>query len=221
MQEFRDRVAFVTGGARGIGLGIARALLDEGARVMLADVHEAALADARFDALSSEHEAVRTGLEEALARLVAHDAGLNALEQRFRFSAADARSPLPARSARGGDAPSATRISRIGSASASRSDHKPSPSRMRLDPAEIADPRPSNASVARSASRARSTSATSTPARASPAARHKPAMPPPTIATSASRFSIEAKMTSTTGAVQTGGQTVPKRSNRGQKIIII
>ena len=34
MDDVRDRVAFVTGGASGIGLGIARALLGAGAKVV-------------------------------------------------------------------------------------------------------------------------------------------------------------------------------------------
>ena len=38
MDDVRDRVAFVTGGASGIGLGIARALVDAGARVVIADL---------------------------------------------------------------------------------------------------------------------------------------------------------------------------------------
>lgn len=38
MQEFRDKVALVTGGASGIGLGIARALAREGADLVIADV---------------------------------------------------------------------------------------------------------------------------------------------------------------------------------------
>lgn len=38
MQDFRDKVAVVTGGAGGIGLGIARALAAEGAHLVLADV---------------------------------------------------------------------------------------------------------------------------------------------------------------------------------------
>lgn len=46
MQDFEGRVAFVTGGARGIGHAIARALLEEGVKVMIGDVHEAELAQA-------------------------------------------------------------------------------------------------------------------------------------------------------------------------------
>ncbi|HEY2734408.1 MAG TPA: SDR family NAD(P)-dependent oxidoreductase, partial [Polyangiales bacterium] len=35
--ELRDKVVFVTGGGQGIGKGIARALLEAGARVMIAE----------------------------------------------------------------------------------------------------------------------------------------------------------------------------------------
>jgi len=45
--DFEDRVAFVTGGARGIGLGVARALLRRGARVVVADIDPGALERAR------------------------------------------------------------------------------------------------------------------------------------------------------------------------------
>jgi len=43
MQDLRDKVAFVTGGASGIGIGLARALLAEGMRVAVADVRAGAL----------------------------------------------------------------------------------------------------------------------------------------------------------------------------------
>ena len=36
--RLRDRVVIVTGGARGIGAGIARCLADEGARVAVLDI---------------------------------------------------------------------------------------------------------------------------------------------------------------------------------------
>jgi NAD(P)-dependent dehydrogenase (short-subunit alcohol dehydrogenase family) len=47
MQDFEDKVAFVTGGARGIGYAIAQALLEAGARVMIGDINEASLAEAK------------------------------------------------------------------------------------------------------------------------------------------------------------------------------
>ena len=43
MTDIAGRVAVVTGGASGIGLGIAEALIDQGARVVIADVDEDAL----------------------------------------------------------------------------------------------------------------------------------------------------------------------------------
>lgn len=43
LTDFADRVAVITGGASGIGLALARALGREGAKVVLADIEEAAL----------------------------------------------------------------------------------------------------------------------------------------------------------------------------------
>ncbi|HEX4432643.1 MAG TPA: SDR family NAD(P)-dependent oxidoreductase [Frankiaceae bacterium] len=43
MQTLTDQVAVVTGGASGIGLGLARAFAAEGCRVVIADIEEAAL----------------------------------------------------------------------------------------------------------------------------------------------------------------------------------
>lgn len=43
MQDFKDKVAVVTGGASGIGKALVSALLDEGARVIIGDVEQAAL----------------------------------------------------------------------------------------------------------------------------------------------------------------------------------
>src|SRR5688500_2250405 len=47
MQDLAGKTAFVTGGASGIGLGIAKALLGAGMRVVIADIREDHLEDAR------------------------------------------------------------------------------------------------------------------------------------------------------------------------------
>ena len=46
MKEFKDRVAVITGGASGIGLGIARAFASRGMKLVIADLDSNALADA-------------------------------------------------------------------------------------------------------------------------------------------------------------------------------
>ena len=43
MQEFRDRVVVVTGGAGGVGKALAKAFVGEGMKVVIADVEEPAL----------------------------------------------------------------------------------------------------------------------------------------------------------------------------------
>lgn len=49
MEELSGRVALVTGGASGIGFGIARALLSSGMRVLIADIREDHMARAMTD----------------------------------------------------------------------------------------------------------------------------------------------------------------------------
>jgi NAD(P)-dependent dehydrogenase (short-subunit alcohol dehydrogenase family) len=46
MKELRDKVAFITGGASGLGLGMAKAFGREGMKVVIADIEEAALSRA-------------------------------------------------------------------------------------------------------------------------------------------------------------------------------
>ena len=54
MDEFRGRVAVITGAASGIGRGMARHAAREGMRVVLADVEAAALDDAVADVAGVE-----------------------------------------------------------------------------------------------------------------------------------------------------------------------
>jgi len=53
MLDFEGRTAFVTGGANGIGLGLARALLARGAKVAIADIREDAI-DAALRTLDNQ-----------------------------------------------------------------------------------------------------------------------------------------------------------------------
>lgn len=47
MADVAGKTAFITGGANGIGLGIARALVNAGAKVVIADIRESSLAEAK------------------------------------------------------------------------------------------------------------------------------------------------------------------------------
>ena len=67
MDEFRGKVAVVTGAASGIGLGLARRFASEGMRVVMADVEEPALKTAADDLASDGAEilAVTTDVSDA------------------------------------------------------------------------------------------------------------------------------------------------------------
>lgn len=43
MKDLRDKIAFITGGASGLGLGMAKAFGREGMKVMIADIDQPAL----------------------------------------------------------------------------------------------------------------------------------------------------------------------------------
>ena len=54
LQDIEGKTAFVTGGASGIGLGIAKALLGAGANVVVADIREDHLAEAEAELVSPD-----------------------------------------------------------------------------------------------------------------------------------------------------------------------
>ena len=45
--DLKNKVAYITGGSKGIGLGVAKCLLEEGMKVVISGRNEAALEDAR------------------------------------------------------------------------------------------------------------------------------------------------------------------------------
>jgi len=67
MQELRDRVAVVTGGASGIGFALASAFAAEGMKLVLGDIEAPALADAvaKLEANGAEVVGVRTDVSDA------------------------------------------------------------------------------------------------------------------------------------------------------------
>jgi len=83
MDAFRDRVAVVTGGAAGIGRAMARAFADRGANLVLADIDEAALADARseFEARGTRVLAVFTDVRDRASVFALAEAATKAFER--------------------------------------------------------------------------------------------------------------------------------------------
>lgn len=67
MQEFKDKVAVVTGAASGIGFGMAECFAREGMKVVLADVEDGALAqaEAKIKATGATTLAVRTDVSRS------------------------------------------------------------------------------------------------------------------------------------------------------------
>jgi NAD(P)-dependent dehydrogenase (short-subunit alcohol dehydrogenase family) len=95
MDEFRDKVAFITGGASGIGLAMAKVFGRAGMKIMLADIEPAALAVAVEDLRAlqiraegvvadvSKRESVKSAALETIAKfgkvhLVCNNAGVGA-----------------------------------------------------------------------------------------------------------------------------------------------
>jgi len=94
MESFANKTAFGTGGGSGIGLALGRALLEEDAQVMLADVNEVDLASA-VEALGSigpkvdgvvcdvsDHDAVQAAAEGTFStfgdvHVLANNAGVS------------------------------------------------------------------------------------------------------------------------------------------------
>jgi NAD(P)-dependent dehydrogenase (short-subunit alcohol dehydrogenase family) len=93
MEDLTGKVAFITGGASGIGLGMARAFLEEGMKVALADWSEEHIAKARGELAGSnavhfiktnvaERQSLRDAAEETLAHfgkihVLCNNAGIN------------------------------------------------------------------------------------------------------------------------------------------------
>ena len=69
MRDLKDKTAFITGAASGIGLATARALAAKGARLILADMNEARLAEAvsELKAAGTETLGIAMGLRNELA----------------------------------------------------------------------------------------------------------------------------------------------------------
>lgn len=81
MDSFKDRVAVITGGAGGIGMAMARAFAARGARVVLADLDEAALEHAAAELTNSGAQAL--GVPTDVTRLESVQALADAAVRRF------------------------------------------------------------------------------------------------------------------------------------------
>ena len=81
MQNLPGKTAFVTGGASGIGLGIAKALLGAGMKVVIADVREDHLASATAELGAPERV---LALELDVTDRAAYARAADAAEVRFR-----------------------------------------------------------------------------------------------------------------------------------------
>jgi NAD(P)-dependent dehydrogenase (short-subunit alcohol dehydrogenase family) len=64
VRNFVGKTAFVTGGASGIGLGISKALLSEGMNVVIGDISDAHIADARNELAGDSVEFVRVDVTD-------------------------------------------------------------------------------------------------------------------------------------------------------------
>lgn len=82
MTEISGKTAFVTGGASGLGLGMARALANRGANVMLADINESGL-KAAADKLRAETNAEIDSVLCDVAQFEAVGAAAEATLERF------------------------------------------------------------------------------------------------------------------------------------------
>ena len=70
MKDLAGRTAFVTGGANGIGLGLARVLLDQGCKVVIADIREDSIEQAlvHLDNRRGDRDPARRRLARRLRR---------------------------------------------------------------------------------------------------------------------------------------------------------
>jgi NAD(P)-dependent dehydrogenase (short-subunit alcohol dehydrogenase family) len=78
MEQLTGKVAVITGGARGVGLGLARAFAEEGMQLVLADIDEAALTTAvnTLRAIGTEAIGVPTDVGDAKAITRLRDAAV-------------------------------------------------------------------------------------------------------------------------------------------------